>query len=847
MAPAAGTYYVGISGYSNTTYDPTVAASGTAASYTGAYTLTLERMTAGGTRISGITATAGSGTPAIAGVASANVGATITLAGTGLAAGDQVVFTGLENGGNLYSITVNPVTVAGDGTSLTVVVPAEATTGTVRLARDSGGVLLQIVPTVASLDVTTSPQLTGSGLAEGLTTLNFGAAKLVDTARDSNGFDIYNTNHSMNFTLPTRVEGGPFSVTTPGGTSAVYGESFTGITSAATSGMPANGALASANAGQTITITGTGLTTATDIVFRTIDDGGNRSQVVVHPATAAGDGTSAAVVVPGNAITDVVRVIGDANANDVLLQIVPVVASMTVTSVNSDGSFAAINLHGSGFIDGNDSTYVFGGTTVTDANSNNQGPDVFNTDTQVNLSVPLTAAAYGPVTVRTAGGTSAAVTLTATLTVANATATSGTPANAALPSANPSQTITLTGTGLTTATVIIGSYTGSDGVVRFVLMNPATAAGDGTSATLVVPSYFNGVTQLGVIGAANPITLQIVPVLTSAQIIGTDSIRLFGRGLQEGSVVNTVSYNFAGGTTTDTSAGAGPDVQNNVSGSDNTFVDMTDPVHGFGSVTTTTAGGTSAPMTLNEMEPADGYLRDVAMDPSNPGQAWIADNGNPAKLHLVNIATGVDIRSITLTAGGGATTDFGGTSFVGGMQIVPVTPSGQTSLTLNGVAIPAGSILLFDGTTNPDRVIAVDPATGLILSTLILTKNYDMTAGLYDPFSGNLYITDRTTNPTSIVAINPATGAEIAGSRFNLPVNAGEAGLALDPAGDGSFWYASDQSNNLYHLSATGTVLKTDDLTQQGIISDEVTGLSFDNNGKLLVASRLGMVYRVTV
>ena len=85
------------------------------------------------------------------------------------------------------------------------------------------------------------------------------------------------------------------------------------------------------------------------------------------------------------------------------------------------------------------------------------------------------------------------------------------------------------------------------------------------------------------------------------------------------------------------------------------------------------------------------------------------------------------------------------------------------------------------------------------------------------------------------------------GSRFNLPVNAGEAGLALDPAGDGTFWYGSDQSNNLYHLSATGAVLKVDDLTLQGIFNNEIDGLSFDNTGKLLVASRLGMVYRVTV
>ncbi len=273
---------------------------------------------------------------------------------------------------------------------------------------------------------------------------------------------------------------------------------------------------------------------------------------------------------------------------------------------------------------------------------------------------------------------------------------------------------------------------------------------------------------------------------------------------------------------------------------------MTDPVHGFGTVTATTAGGTSAPLALNELEPADGYLRDVAMDRGTPGQMWIVDNANPARLHLVNTATGVDIRSITLTSGGGPATDFGSTSYFGGMQIVPATPGGQTSLTLNGVAIPAGSILLFDGQTNPDRIIAVDPVFGTILTTLIMGKNYDMTGGVYDPFSGDIYITDRSVNPSQIVAINPATGAEIANSRFTLPINAGEAGLALDPAHDGTFWYGTDQTNSIYHLAANGTVIKTDDLSTQGVTGG-VNGLSFDNAGNMLVASQYGVIYRVTV
>src|SRR5258708_9978915 len=105
-----------MSGYYNNTYDPTVSGSG-AASYTGNYSLTLTRLGAGDTRVSGISAAATSGTPAKAGVASANVGQTITLNGSGFVSTDQVVFTGLEDGGNLTGITVTPATIAADGTS----------------------------------------------------------------------------------------------------------------------------------------------------------------------------------------------------------------------------------------------------------------------------------------------------------------------------------------------------------------------------------------------------------------------------------------------------------------------------------------------------------------------------------------------------------------------------------------------------------------------------------------------------------------------------------------------------------------------------------------------------------
>ena len=234
------------------------------------------------------------------------------------------------------------------------------------------------------------------------------------------------------------------------------------------------------------------------------------------------------------------------------LEIVPVLSRVDVTSVASDGSSAQVTLTGFGFIEGNLSSYQFGTTTIFDSGVNT-GPDVFFSsvpNSAVNLTVPLSAGAFGPISVTTAGGTSTP--LSFGLTGITSAALSGTPANASVASANPGQAITLAGHGLTTSSDIFLNYLGSDGVQRTVLLNPAAAAANGTTATLIVPPYANGVTTLSVLGSSTSQTLQIVPTLTSYSVDGTNTLRLFGTGLQEGSASNTVTYNFAGGSVSDT-------------------------------------------------------------------------------------------------------------------------------------------------------------------------------------------------------------------------------------------------------------------------------------------------------
>ena len=660
-AAAAGSYYIGVSGYYNTGYDPNQAGSGDNSGYHGTYQLSVERRAAASSLLSGIQASATHGTPAQAAVASANVGQTITLTGSQLQADEQLVFTAIDGNGTLCESTVAAASVAANGTSLTVVVPGDATTGTVRLARDQVGVLLQIVPTLD--DVSANPgqpfaggglTLTGSGFAEGASSVQFGAASLADSSRAS-GLDVYyryNPNYTENGTIALSAPNGPtgpIRVSTVGGSSEAFALSFTGLVASATTGAAADAAQASANPGQLITIQGAGLDASTDVVFQTIDSAGNRSEVVVRPTTVDASGNSAQVVVPYLAVTGTVRVVGDQNATAALLQIVPVVQSIDVSSVSSDGSSAQVVLSGLGLIEDNASEYRFGASSIVDG-SVSSGPDVsYRYDASlgqyidngvVYLSVPLSNASFGAITVRSAGGVSAPLSLE--LSGIQALALSGTPADADAASANAGQAITLQGSGLSTASDVLLRYVDSGGIQRMVLLNPTVAAGDGSSATLVVPGYANGAFGLQMLGASGQPLLQVVPTLSGYNVSGT-TLQLYGSGLVEANA----SYQLAGASVSDTLSTAGPDVF--YSGVDNAGVNLAEPVHGLGGVRVTTAGGSSAQLALNELAPGLGYLRDVAFDPS-AGQLWVADNANPAKLNRIDVASGQVQGSITLSA-----------------------------------------------------------------------------------------------------------------------------------------------------------------------------------------------------
>ncbi|MHC5112427.1 MAG: beta strand repeat-containing protein, partial [Planctomycetota bacterium] len=711
--PATGTYYLGISDDTNLTYDPTVAGSGTGGSGTGTYTLTIKREDAVGRSLSGSGAVATSGTPADAGLVSANTGQTITLLGAGLVTGDRVVFTTSDTSGRLGTSIVTPTSIAGDGSSLEVVVPTTAASGMVRLERELAGLFLQVVPTLTDVEQGVggvfhggSLTLRGSGFTEGILAVNFGGTTLTDQSVFT-GPDQFSNNTQMFFTVPNDVSTGPITVTTLGGTSAVFGLTFTGITddqggvAMATSGVAADNAVASANPGDTITLQGTGFDATTDVVFLVSNASGVVSERVVRPTAVNGDGTEIVVLVPLDAVTGPVSLVGDQLNAQRLLQIVPTVSNVDLTSVSS--TTANFTLTGSGFIEGHGTVYALGAIDILDK-SVTTGPNAFSSNTTTQLSSAFGPDLFGAVTVTTAGGTSAAYSVGFTDLVG--TALSGIATDSGEASANAGQVVTIEGSGLSLTTDVVAQYVDDSGNVQTVLLNPTFAEADGTAAQVPVPTFLTGAFDVHVVGAANGELLQIVPVVTSADINNsTPNLRLDGSGFVEG---NDTVYTLGNGSVTDTSTNTTINVF-----SSGSAVNVTTPVHGLGNVTVQTTGGTSAPVAVNWLHPGLGQLHDVAFDAT--ANELIVSNGTD--YHRLDPVTGAVLGSVALPDA------F--TNSVG-LQILPGAIG-----SLGGTAVAAGSLLITDGDASFDKIFAVTPSDGTVLATLDLGQNINPVGGVY--------------------------------------------------------------------------------------------------------------------
>jgi hypothetical protein len=225
------------------------------------------------------------------------------------------------------------------------------------------------------------------------------------------------------------------------------------------------------------------------------------------------------------------------------LQIVP---TLSVAEVDVNGRYhdARLHLHGSGFARAQE-TIGFGSQALLDgarAGSSVSEP-YYNANMDLYLTVP-NGVPFGPITVSTLGGTSAAFPVS--LTGITAKAQMGTPPDPSKPSANPDQTIILEGSGFSMATEIVFLVVGNQGGTYERMVHPQSVTADGKQLTVQVPEDTTS-GNVSIVGDRNGagIYLQIIPAFSvstadlhfngSAKLTGAVARLTDGNGYEAGS------------------------------------------------------------------------------------------------------------------------------------------------------------------------------------------------------------------------------------------------------------------------------------------------------------------------
>ena len=176
-----------------------------------------------------------------------------------------------------------------------------------------------------------------------------------------------------------------------------------------------------------------------------------------------------------------------------------------------------------------------------------------------------------------------------------------------------SQTVTITGTRLSTSTDLILRYLDGDGNLRAVNVNPTFASPDGTSAQFVLPNYVNSNFTLELLGSSVTPTLQVVPTVIDYAMTPNGSLHIRGLGLVEG---NNTTYNLGGQTIVDPSIASSAPANAYSDGAD--LVLGTNVGLGDGQFRITTSAGTTANRPWNLIYPNQGSaLYDLAVDSVN--------------------------------------------------------------------------------------------------------------------------------------------------------------------------------------------------------------------------------------
>ncbi|MFI1963269.1 beta strand repeat-containing protein [Streptomyces pathocidini] len=712
-------------------------------------------------------------------------GTIVTITGSGFTGATQVRF----------GATMAPSFTVISDTQITATTPPG--TGTVQVTvTTTGGTSSQFVtftyvnvpvPTLTSISPNTGPAgggttviLTGTNL-NGATAVKFGATNATS----------FTVNSSTQITAVSPAGSGtvPVTVQTPGGTS--NGINFTYVSAPViTSISPTSGPLAGGN---TVTITGTGFTSATAVSFggtpATSFTVNSATQITATaPAHAAGS-VNLTVTGPG----------GTSNAVVYTYVGAPVLTSLVPNSGPAVGG-NVITINGSGFTGA--TQVLFGGT-----------PAAFTiiSPTQIQATAPAGSGTVN-VTVVGPGGTSNAL----PYTYINAPViTSLSPSSGPTSGGN---TVTITGTGFTSATAVSFGGTPATFIVNSATQITATApahAAGAVNVTVTGPGGTSNAVPYTYVGA--PTITSVVP--NTGPLAGGNTVTITGTGFTGATAVTfgpnpATSFTIVSPTQITATAPAGTGTVNvTVTGPGGTsnavpytyvgaptitsVVPNTGPLTGGNTVTITGTGFTGATAVTFGPNPATSFTvvsptQITAVVPAGTGtvNVTVTTPGGTSNAVPYTYVAAPTITSISPASGptsGGNIVTITGTGFTGATA-VNFGPNPATSFTIDSptqitATAPAGTGTVNVTVTGPGGTSNAVPYTYVAAPTI--TSVVPNTG----PLAGGNTVTITGTGFTGATAVNfgpnPATFTIDSPTQITATAPAGTGSVNVTVTGPG--------------------------------------------------------------
>ncbi len=547
------------------------------------------------------------------------------------------------------------------------------------------------------------------------------------------------------------------TVVTPEGTSAVTpADQFTFVPGTEVTGVsPASGPI---GGGNTITLTGTGFTGTTFVVFQQFVNGTSHTQAATFTVDSDTQITATVPPAPGNAsgmaLINLITPIGNDPTSPLTFYSY---VGPTVTSVSPPFGLVTggttISVKGTGFTSG--TTVQFGSTPATSV--------TVLSSTSLKVVTPPGSPGLVDVTVTNPDGTTSPVVNGDRFTyVALPTVTGVSPAAGPTAGGN---TVTITGTGFQNVFGFPGVSTVDFGSV------PATSftVDSDTQLTATIPPGAAGtvdvtlLTWLGAItatSAADQYTYLPVPAVTgvspaSGQSVGGNTVTVTGTGFTDATAVD-FDQNAA----------------TNVTVNSDSSITATVPAGAVGidDVTVTTPGGTSA------ISAADQYVYHptctTTITGANSGDITVSSGltclVDATQAGQVTVEAGAAL-SVTgsIVSGSVTATDPAGITYCGSTEAGNVTVTGATGPVVLSGALPDGTACAADtisGAVSITGASAPVTVTGLKQrGTLTLendTAGVDLNGG---QLNGSAYVSDNTATAPAAITVS---GVAVTGSLY---------------------------------------------------------------------------------